>query len=461
MFFNAMQTTPSSKKSGTTQWVEHTFNQKTESSQYHFVTDMMSPLFPFKHVHFYVIVFFFMFMVSAACLAQSPQRIDAMLMVQQGDNQVQMGLLQDAVFSYTNAIVTDKSYAEAYMKRSSLLQRLGRTTEAKQDYATALRINPYSAYVLDEKAKLNFMIENYGEGLQNLEHAISMEPDNHLLRDHRVDGYILTGEYIAAKNDLEILRETGFNEELILLKQGLVQFLENDPITAQATFEEVLEINPENALAHDVLGLIALRKKNFTEAIDHFNKAIEINPNFALAMYNMGVAYKIAGNPEKALEYFDKAIDTHLTVSQVYFARGLLRREMGDFEGAIQDYSETNEFDSLYFDAIYNRAFAYEMIGDFQNALEDANEAIELDPDDAHAWKLRGNIYMLFGDYREAIIDYTQALKLDDQMVEALFSRGLCKVLNYRFKEGCADLQACRDLGYPHANEALANFCGP
>ena len=90
-------------------------------------------------------------------MAQSPQRIEAMRMLQKGDNLVQMGHFEDAIFSYTNAIATDNAYAEAFMKRSSMLQRLGRTTEAKRDYETALRLNPYSAFVLDEKAKLNYL----------------------------------------------------------------------------------------------------------------------------------------------------------------------------------------------------------------------------------------------------------------------------------------------------------------
>jgi tetratricopeptide (TPR) repeat protein len=399
--------------------------------------------------------------IVAVVLAQSPQRIEAMRMVQKGDNLIQMGHFEDAIFSYTNALSTDNSYAEAFMKRSSLYQRLGRTTEAKRDYETALRLNPYSAYVLDDKAKLDFMISKYGDGLENLEHAIAMEPDNHMLRDHRVDGYILTGEYLDAKNDLELLRETGYNEELTLLKNALIQFLENDLYLARISFEGVLELNPNNALAYDVLGLIDLKEKNIDEAIGHFDQAITINPDFALAIYNKGVAYKMNGHNEKALELFDKAIETQLDIAPVYFARGLLRRELGDMKGAIDDYSQMNQFDSTYFNAIYNRAFAFEMIGDFENALIDANRAIEIDPDDAHAWKLRGNIHMLFGEYGEAVIDYTQALKLDNLMVQAMFSRGLSKVLNYRLKEGCDDMRMARELGYDKGDEAIGNFCGP
>ncbi|HAW19466.1 MAG TPA: hypothetical protein DCX14_04715 [Flavobacteriales bacterium] len=393
-------------------------------------------------------------------MAQSPQRIEAMRMLQKGDNLVQMGHFEDAIFSYTNAIATDNAYAEAFMKRSSMLQRLGRTTEAKRDYETALRLNPYSAFVLDEKAKLNFMIEKYGEGLENLEHAIAMQPDNHQLRDHRVDGYILTGEYISARNDIELLKESGYNKELTLLKHGLIQFLENELYLARVSFEAVLEINPENALAYDVLGLIALKEKNIDEAIGHFDQAIAINPDFALAIYNKGVAYKMNGLNEKALDLFDQAIEIQLDIAPVYFARGLLKKELGDMKGAIEDYSQMNTFDTTYFNAIYNRAFAYEMIGDFDNALIDANHAIELNPDDAHAWKLRGNIHMLFGDYGEAVIDYTQALKLDGEMIEALFSRGLSKVLNYRLKDGCEDMRLAREMGYEGADEAISNFCG-
>ena len=399
--------------------------------------------------------------LTTIAAAQSPQRIEAMRMVQQGDNLIQMGHFEDAIFSYINAISTDNAYAEAFMKRSSLYQRLGRTTEAKRDYETAIRLNPYSAYVLDQKAKLDFMIEKYGDGLDNLEHAIAMEPDNHMIRDHRVDGYILTGEYVNARNDLELLRETGYNKELTLLKNGLIQFLEDDIYSAQISFESVLEINSNNALAYDVLGLIDLKEKNYDEAIGHFDQAITINPDFALAIYNKGVAYKMNGHNEKALELFDIAIETQLDIAPVYFARGLLKKELGDMEGAIDDYSRMNRFDSTYFNAIYNRAVAYEMIGDFENALLDANRAIEINPDDAHAWKLRGNIHMLFGDYGEAVIDYTQALKLDNLMIEALFSKGLSKVLNYRLKDGCEDMRMARDLGYKLGDQAIGNFCGP
>jgi len=398
---------------------------------------------------------------TSVSIGQSPQRIEAMRMIQLGDNQIQTGFFQDALGSFNSAILTDNSYADAYMKRSSLLQRLGQTTEARKDYETAMRLNPYSAMHLDESAKLNFMLEKYGDGMESLEHAIAMEPNNAELRDHRVDGYILTGEYRSAKNDLEKLKETGYIEELISLKQALIYFLEKDYVEAENSLDNVLNLNPQNALAHDVLGLIQLDKADYISAKTSFKKAIEINPKFALAMYNMGVVYRLNNSTDSALYWFNKAVNTHLNTAPVYFARGLLKKDMSNYQGAIDDYSDVNRKDSIYFDAIYNRAFAYQMVGDFENALRDANQAIELNPQDAHAWKLRGNIHMLFGDYGEAIIDYTQCLQQDNQISEAFFSRGLCKILSYRLKDGCDDLRTSYQMGYEMAAEPLGNFCGP
>ena len=94
-------------------------------------------------------------------LAQSPQRIEATRMVQMGENRMQQAKFEEAIFSYSNAIATDPYYAEAYMKRASIYRKLGRYREAKQDYEKARMMNPYSAYVMDANAKINFLTTDY------------------------------------------------------------------------------------------------------------------------------------------------------------------------------------------------------------------------------------------------------------------------------------------------------------
>ena len=61
---------------------------------------------------------------------------------------------------YTNAIQMDRSFADAYMKRADLYERLGRYTEAMADMEQALHYNPMSGYIHDRRQKLQIMISD-------------------------------------------------------------------------------------------------------------------------------------------------------------------------------------------------------------------------------------------------------------------------------------------------------------
>ena len=62
-----------------------------------------------------------------------------------GDNLMAQGKFENAILSYDNAIAQNPYFAEGYIKGESLKYRLGRLSEAQQDYAFATRINPYVA----------------------------------------------------------------------------------------------------------------------------------------------------------------------------------------------------------------------------------------------------------------------------------------------------------------------------
>ena len=96
---------------------------------------------PFQVSFWSLILTLFLAFVGPEMYAQSAQRMRALQLIQEGDNNLQMGLFNDAIFSYTNSITTDPTYAEAYMKRASILQRVGRYTEAKRDMEKAKQMS--------------------------------------------------------------------------------------------------------------------------------------------------------------------------------------------------------------------------------------------------------------------------------------------------------------------------------
>lgn len=62
--------------------------------------------------------------------AQSSARLESMRFIKEGDNFLRMGNWNDAMASYSSSIIADPSYADGYMKRAMLNERLGSQTDA-------------------------------------------------------------------------------------------------------------------------------------------------------------------------------------------------------------------------------------------------------------------------------------------------------------------------------------------
>ncbi len=77
------------------------------------------------------------------------------------------------------------------------------------------------------------------------------------------------------------------SNDLAYLKLGNIFFFEmNDLDQAQAMYSKVLEIDPDNKLGHNNLGVVFLKQNFFDRAETEFNAALEIDPAYADAQYN-------------------------------------------------------------------------------------------------------------------------------------------------------------------------------
>jgi Tfp pilus assembly protein PilF len=55
-------------------------------------------------------------------------------------------------------------------------------------------------------------------------------------------------------------------------------------------YEKILLIQPQNANAHNNLGVILILQGKLDEAIAHFNRAVQIDPNYTDARNNLNRA---------------------------------------------------------------------------------------------------------------------------------------------------------------------------
>ena len=68
--------------------------------------------------------------------AQVNNRLDAIHAIQLGDNLLRLGNSEQALLAYTNAIKMDITFADTYMKRATLLSRLGQNLPVSYTHLT-------------------------------------------------------------------------------------------------------------------------------------------------------------------------------------------------------------------------------------------------------------------------------------------------------------------------------------
>jgi tetratricopeptide (TPR) repeat protein len=124
--------------------------------------------------------------------------------------------------------------------------------------------------------------------------------------------------------------------------------LEEDPsrtLEAIATYERVLELDPNHAAAHINLGTLCYNRQEYGKAEQHYRLAIEVDPRYALA----------------------------------YFDLGNVLDETGRVQEAIQTYQAALQLAATYADAHYNLALAFEKIKEPRKALRHWQAYVKLD----------------------------------------------------------------------------------
>ncbi len=104
-----------------------------------------------------------------------------------------------------------------------------------------------------------------------------------------------------------------------LLVEARARFDANDLVRAQLLFEDVLELEPENADALHFLGLTGHRIRDLGFAMEYFERSIKARPNDAVFHNNLGSVLVQAGRTEEAAACFRKAleIDPALNIAHI------------------------------------------------------------------------------------------------------------------------------------------------
>jgi tetratricopeptide (TPR) repeat protein len=169
-----------------------------------------------------------------------------------------------------------------------------------------------------------------------------------------------TGEKVVTSTPIAAFRPEAMPANVAeLFAHGIA--LEEDPnnqLQAIATYQRVLELDPDHAAAHINLGTLYYNRQEYALAEKHYRRAIEVDARYALA----------------------------------YFDLGNVLDETGRVAEAIQTYSTALQLAPTYADAHYNLALAYEKVKQPRKALQHWRAYVKLDTTGPWAFHARNQI---------------------------------------------------------------------
>jgi tetratricopeptide (TPR) repeat protein len=146
-----------------------------------------------------------------------------------------------------------------------------------------------------------------------------------------------------------------------------------------------IENDPKSARGYNDLGELLAEMGRAEEAVSQFRKAAELQPDFAAARANLGGALAKLGRLDEALVELRQALESDPRSAPAHYTLGLVLSQRGDAPGAMREWQSALDLDPKYAEAHLRLGDALYAQGRAAEALAHWRDAIELRPNDAAA----------------------------------------------------------------------------
>ncbi len=210
----------------------------------------------------------------------------------------------------------------------------------------------------------------------------------------------------------------------LMIQQALALINQGRLAEAEPLCRAVLERQPRDFNAAQLLGHIALRRHDYHAAEKWLSRAIAVNPGNAAAQSNRAVAQLALGRHADALASSERAIALNPAFAEAHSNRGRAQSALGRTEECLSSYERALVLAPGLQDAHRGRIDALLALERHEAALAAADNALGAAPDNAELWSVRGAVLAKLHRSVEALAAFDRALALRPDFAEALNNRG-------------------------------------
>lgn len=168
------------------------------------------------------------------------------------------------------------------------------------------------------------------------------------------------------------------------------------------------------AEALNVLGMRAVQRGDFAEAVSLFSQSAATDPSFADAQYNLARALKDAGRTAEALVAFRRVVALHPADADAWYTMGNTCAVLGEHEEAERAYRKALELRPEDVRMYNNLAVALQTLGRLDEADAVASVGLAIDPGYADLHYNHALVLLLQGRFTEGWKEFEHRFETSD-----------------------------------------------
>jgi tetratricopeptide (TPR) repeat protein len=281
--------------------------------------------------------------------------------------------------------------------------------------------------------------------------AIQADPTSDFLNAQLAELYARTGRIRDAVLEAQDILKRDPNNVLAhkLLGRVYLQSLGDTQAGTQSRevlklaieqYQALAKLEPKNADNHLLLGRLYILNKDYKGAENEFRTATNLDPTSEEAVTSLALLYNETGENKKAAELLNSVPQDRRT-SKMYASLGYTYEQQKDYKQAIAAYKEAVRLDKENVDAM--RGLAQNLANDNQidAALSEYQMVQDADPQDYQAPLRMAEIYRRQGKFDLAMENLKKAEALSQDSLEIPYNEAIVLEAQGKYDEAAATLQ--------------------
>jgi tetratricopeptide (TPR) repeat protein len=206
--------------------------------------------------------------------------------------------------------------------------------------------------------------------------------------------------------------------------------------------QRALALSPEMAEAHAALGNAHRMRGLLEEAVGHYLNALAARPDYAAAHNDVAGVLHMLGRPAEAIGHYHRALAAQPNDADAHYNLANVLGELGRREEAIGYYAKALEIRPVFAEARNNMANVLQKLGRYEEAVSQYEAAVGLKPRFADAYHNLGKAYYALNRYEYAIAAYEKALAIDASKATVYNDMAAAHLVLGHFREAYAAFAA-------------------